>query len=993
MDKPVRLTLFGTPTVAHAGSTLALPFERRSQLLVLLALRRGWVPRAEIAAMLWPEQESKLAFTNLRKTLFRLQSMPWAAALESQGNALRFEPATDVLDFEAALREPRAAEALALYRGELLASFDDGQSEAWTHWLGFERERLRGAWHAAAMARLEQGWDDAHGAIALASRLLDTAPLDEAALRAHMRWLVRAGQGGAARQAYRQFVDRLQKDLGIEPGVDLRALHESLAAATPSVGLTTVAAAAVGEDGGFVGRAVELRRITDLLSRGECRLLCLIGPGGIGKTSLARRALRELAPRFEDGALLVDLEDATAPAQLGQRIAREAGQGRGRAGDSPLAAAIDALGSRHVLLVLDNFEPLAEHASLLDRLLQACGRLKLLVTSRVRLAVAGEWSMPIEGLPFPEPEDEDRAEAFDAVRLFVQAAQRIEPRLVPASERAAIVDICRLVEGLPLAIELAAAWVRVLSCEAIAEELRRGSELLRAQDASHPQRHASIEQVFEQSWQRLSPVEQRTLARLSVFRGGFTTEAARAVAEASLPVLGALADKSLLRKDDARLHLHPLVQQLAQARLTDPALRATTQAAHAAQFHRLLQHLHPRADHGDGRALDAIDAEFENLRQAWGFAIEDGQTEVLLRSAAALTSHCEHRARFEDGLALMSALVRSPVAEADARLQAQALGHVALLESRLARYVEADVTASRALALAQRARDPDARLQALKVQGSCAVSTGRQVEAQRIYREVIKLSQAAGHGVAQALENLALVEKRLGRYDECVRLSQEALAQYRREGNHASLAMGLSNLASLCMFLDDNEQAAVHLHEALALAEREGLTSTRAFVLANLTELALKRRDWDAARGHAEAALEVAEGASLRMLLGWLRVQLARLATRRDELPLARALLARGTEAAIGLNAPALKAAALLGLAELLEHQGHAAASRRVLAFGADQEAIGMADRDELRVEWARRSGAAAADTPWPGVSLDVLLHRVVVECDVAHAPLIAVLG
>lgn len=991
MDKPVRLTLFGTPTVEHGATSLALPFERRSQLLVLLALRRGWVPRAEIAAMLWPEQESKLAFSNLRKTLFRLQSMPWAAALQSQGNSLRFEPATDVLDFEAALREQRAAEALAIYRGDLLAAFDDGQGEAWTRWLGFERERLRSAWHGAALARLEQPWDDAHGAIALASRLLEADPLDEAALRAQMQWLARAGQGGAARLAYRQFVDRLREDLGIEPGAELRALHESLAAATPAV-VPPAVAVSVDFDAGFVGRAVELHRITDLLSRGECRLLCLIGPGGIGKTSLARRALRELAQRFEDGALFVDLEDTATVAQLGQRIAREAGQGRGRAGDGPLAAAIDALGSRHALLVLDNFEPLVEHASLLDRLLQACPRIKLLVTSRVRLAVAGEWSMPIEGLPFPDPEDEDRAEAFDAVQLFVRAARRMEPALMAAAEHAAIVDICRQVEGLPLAIELAAAWVRVLSCEAIAEELRRGSELLRAQDASHPARHASIEQVFEQSWRRLVPAERDVLVRLSVFRGGLTIEAARAVAAAALPVLGALADKSLLHKDGTRLRLHPLVQQLAAAKLGDDRAVA---AAHAAYYLRRLAQLRLAIEDGRREALLEVDAEFENSRQAWRHAIAARDAVALAGSARSLLNYCDYRGRFEEGLALLREAIDSPLAARDAALHTLFTAQAAHLEYRLDRYAQAQADASRALASAQLPRDLAAKIQALTVLASCAMQTDRLEEARTLYRQSLELvrTEQNPHNKAATLDNLALVEKRLGHYDEALRLSLESLAQHRLLGDSAGVALCLNNLGALYKQMQDWDSAVVHWREGLAISERDGLVQTRGYLLTNLAEAALRDGNLDMAWRDAERGLEVAQATGNVGVRAWLQYLRARVALRRGDTPAAREALAQGVEVAVTHGMASLKAYGLLVFAELLEAQGRAMAARRLLAFAADHAAFNVADRDELRSEWARRAGAAQPDPAWCGPALDELLHRIVSERTRSHDGLIAELG
>ena len=175
------------------------------------------------------------------------------------------------------------------------------------------------------------------------------------------------------------------------------------------------------------------------------------------------------------------------------------------AAQDPLDQVIKYLSDRHLLLVLDNFEQLATDASILEKLMQACARVKIVVTSRVRLGLINEWLLPLEGLPFPEPEDQERFEAFDAVRLFMQAAQRVEPALVPAAEAASIVDICQQVEGLPLALQLAAAWTRVLSCEAIAAELRSGTELLHATDAAHPPRHASLEVVFDHSWRLLTP--------------------------------------------------------------------------------------------------------------------------------------------------------------------------------------------------------------------------------------------------------------------------------------------------------------------------------------------------------------------------------------------------------------------------------------------------------------------------------------------------------
>jgi predicted ATPase/DNA-binding SARP family transcriptional activator/Tfp pilus assembly protein PilF len=997
----VRFQLFGTPAVQLDGHTLALPFERRSQLVVLLALRRQWVPRAELAALLWPELNDKQAFANLRKTLFRLPALPWAEGVQAEPAALRAEAATDVAEFEAALQHGRVAEALAAYSGELLAGFDDGQGEGWTRWLGFERERLRTAWRNAALGCLDGGTLDPAAALALAARLLASDPLDEAALTHQMSAYVAAGQAAAARAAYRQFVDRLRADLGLEPGAALRALHDGLAtpiAATTAPQAAAPIAAPVPDDG-FVGRSGELVRITDLLSRDECRLLCLVGPGGVGKTRLARRAMQLLAPAQADGALFIALEDAETPAQFGLRLAQEAGVATGQRGGDALARAIDAWRDQRLLLVLDNFEQLAPHAALVERLLRECLWLKLIVTSRARLQLGDEWSMPVEGLPCPDPEDGDRIEAFDAVRLFVKAARRVEPGFTPGApgaESAAIVDICRQVDGLPLALELAAAWVRMLSCAEIARELHQGTELLRAADARHPARQASIEAVFQGSWQRLGEAERAVLARLSVFQGGFAVETARAVAGASLPVLGALADKSLLSKEGPRMHLHPLVQQLARLRLEQGAALAATEAAHAAWFHRWLRQLEPATENGQRDALRAIDTEFENCRRAWRFSIAHGEAEALMHSATTLLNHFEHRARFEEGLALLREAVQAPPAAGSSdTLSALMLSRAALMEMRLARYAEAELTASRALASAHGATAREARYQALAVLGGCALSTGRPAEARSAYQQALALAQAGAraHDIAATLDNLSLCEKRLGRYDEALRMALEALTQHRRHGDDARLAVCLNNLGSMLTFMDDDEQARLHLREALQLSERHGLVSTRAFVLANLTELALKGDDVDAAREHAEQALEVAQGGGLRSLVGWLQVQLARLATRRGDLAPARALLAGSAELALSLGAQSVKPAVLMAWAELLEAQGEAGVARRVLAFAADEPSLSAPDRDELRAAWARRASAAALDPAWPGMGLDELLRRIAMEQELGHAPLIAALS
>ncbi|MEZ0309724.1 MAG: tetratricopeptide repeat protein [Ramlibacter sp.] len=984
----VHLHLFGRPRITCDGQSHDLPFERRNQVLAYLTLKRGWVGREELAAMLWPGQASKLAFTNLRKTLFRLQSLPWAAHLETQGNSLRFQATSDVSEFELALRENRAADALLLRTGELLAGFDDDQSEPWTNWLGFERERLRSAWRSTALEWLEGERDPVEG-IAMAARLLESDPIDEAALRAYMHWLARGGQVAAARAAYRDFVARLDHEFGLAPGAELRALHDTLGMPVATAPMPAQAQAQ-GEGDGFVGRSVELRRIGEQLAREGCRLLCLIGPGGAGKTRLAQRALRDFGTRYADGAAFVFLEDVTSPAELAGVLARDLGIAR-RSGSDPVDLVIESLRDRQMLLALDNFEHLLGAAPALERVLRECPRVQVIVTSRVRLGLQYEWLLPVEGLPCPDPEDKDHLEAFDAVRLFVNAAQRVEPGFNAAAEGASVIDICRQVDGLPLALELAAGWTRVLSCEAIAAELRQGTELLRAVDPSRPARHASIEVVFDQSWELLTAIERDALARLSVFRGGFTPEAARAVAAASLPVLGALMDKSLLRKDGSRIYLHPVVNQLASTRLPEGPVRTATEAAHAQYFHRMQAQLRRQVEVGERNALEQLDAEYDNCIAAWQWAVSHGQAQWMMASAFTLLLFADHRGRADEALGMLRFAAESRPPEADPRFEPLLLSAVAQLEYRLDRYAQAEATAGRALEGAADTSDHDTRLQCLKTLGAACLRLGKLIDAKLYYQQALTLAPAATYprNAAAMLDNLALIEKALGRWPEAQRMSQQALEQFRRIGDVSGEALCLNNLADLYFLQGGYETARLHLNAGLALADSHGLHQTRGFLLTSLAEVTFKMGDLEAARVQAERAIEAAQQTSNRNLESWAGLLQVRVAVRLGDLARARERLRVALEIAIAISRPVAQLAGLVCFGQMLAAQGEPECARNILRFVSAHPLTTAQWRAEVR-ELLQEWGVAADDTPWTGPELAELAHRVAVEAPLAHAPLIA---
>ena len=992
----LRLQLFGAPALVADGAAAALPaalpFERRSQLLAYLALKRAWVGRAELAALLWPEQQTHLAYANLRKTLFRLQSVPWGNRVESDGGALRFLVDNDVAEFDAAVREGRHAAALELRRAELLAGFDDDGNAAWSGWLHFERDRLRLAWRNASLECLGalEG-SDAATAGAIAARLLEADPLDEAALRAYMALLARGGHIAQARRAFGDYATRLADELGLTPGAELQGLYESLGGERRAAVLVAPDRPP-SADGGFIGRTVELRRLGELLAQPDCRLVSLVGHGGVGKTRLARRALQDLGAQFRDGARFVPLDDVEQGAAIGGRLARELDVRLGGKTE-PLDQVIASLRERQMLLVLDNFEQLTASADVLARLLDGCAGVKLIVTSRVRLALAAEWLLPVDGLPCPEPDDADRLDAFDAPRLFLQAAQRVEPALAAAVEAAAIAEICRLVDGMPLALELAAAWTRVLSCDAIAAELRSGTELLRVADEARPARHASIEVVFEQSWRLLGTVERDTLAALSVFRGGFSAPAARAVTGAALPVLGALSDKSLLRKDGARLGMHPLLQQLAALRL-EPAARADrAREAHARYYAGLLDQQRRGVEHGERDALDAVEAEFENLRAAWHWSVDAARPATLRQLAPVLFYFSDQRGRYRDAEALLARAAAADFVGDDAQLQALLLGQVAHLVYRQDRYEEAIALADRSLAAAGAQADAPAKAQGYQVLGGCALRQGRLADAMRHFEQSQRCSEAAGdrRKAASSLHNQAVVARVLGRRDEARRRLQQLLVLQQALGDHAGQSLVLVSLGLTDEDDGDFPAAISHLEQALAIGERHGFVNARTTALMNLAGIAVKQGDDATARRYGARALEVATATGNRLVAVTVRNQFAILDARAQRFDEAGRGLREALREAVGMGQPMLVVEGLLAFAELLLALGDSACAHQVLDLASSQSDTPPALRDELRRVQAQLPPASQR-LATPAMALGELVGRIVADGDADYGALRATL-
>jgi predicted ATPase/DNA-binding CsgD family transcriptional regulator len=417
----------------------------------------------------------------------------------------------------------------------------------------------------------------------------------------------------------------------------------------------------------FVGRGTELAEIKRHL--GETRTLTLTGPGGIGKTRLALRAAKDAAGDFEDGSTYVSLAPIRSVDHIIQTIA-EAVKFPLATHEDPQRQLLRYLKNKQLLLVMDNFEHLLDGVSIVSEILRAAPGVKILATSRERLNLQSETIINVGGMTFPDQAGSKDTLNYDAITLFVQSARKVRPGFDPSpDELGQITNICQIVQGMPLAIELAAAWLHIINVDEIAEELEKDLDILATEVRDSPARHRSIRAVFDHSWSMLHRTEQEIFMHLSVFRGGFTREAAQQVSGASLQQLAGLANKSFLSHDpdSGRLEVHELLRQYAQERLEKmPKASTSAQEAHAAYYAEFMQQ---RWGHLKGsrqmRALVEIEADIENVRAAWRYYLDQRNAPQMWKFVYGLWQFFWIRWWNHAGMALFAQAARALQGEAD----------------------------------------------------------------------------------------------------------------------------------------------------------------------------------------------------------------------------------------------------------------------------------------------------------------------------------------
>jgi predicted ATPase/DNA-binding SARP family transcriptional activator len=857
----IRLFLFGAPRIEQNAQAAPLRRTRAIALLAYAAVTGMPHDRAALLALLWPEFDDANARNNLRRELSLLRSTVAADLLRADRQQVAWNAGAgafvDVAEFRRLIASWEAhghapgvlcdtcaaalTAATQLAGDDLLTGFSLPDSAAFDEWLYFQREELRTQRAAAlqALARRHQEQGEYTPAIAAARRWLALDPLHEPAQRELMRLYALAGQRTAALRQYEVSARLLDEELGAMPEPETTTLYEAIVArqfdapAPETTAQPAVIAAApprpLPAAPGFVGRQREQADIVRRLTDPACRLLTLVGPGGIGKTRLALQVAHTVAEGWTgdaaiaDGVVWVPLVEVATPAGIAAAVAAAA-QFDFYPGAPPHQQLIEYLRERRMLIVLDNFEHLLEGAAFVAELLQSAPHIRLLATSRESLNLAEEWFHPLDGLSFPGSDADDIATLarFDAIRFFEQHARRMRADFSLSRERAHVVRLCRLVEGMPLALELAASWLKVLPLDQVVGALERGIDILSSRDRTTPARHQSMRSVLDESWRLLAADERQALAGLSLFVGAFDTAAAQMVAGTTLGLLATLVEKSLLRPiDGGRFQLHELLRQYAAERLAaDPAEETAARARHSACFLAAL------AEYGGDlqgarqpQALAVLGEMIGDIRAAWARALAGGEHETIRRVADALYMFYLLTCRYQEGAEAFAA-ADGPDPATTVLVQVRHAAFVFFL----GKYEESRVQLTACLESARRLGLRRDEAIALGVLGQIAGWTGDMPASRSMLQEALAISAEIGDEpqTASLLQQIAALRWDFGEYADVARLGAESLAISRRLGRPDLIAGALEVRAGAAMCLGEYAAAEQDEREALAIFERIG---------------------------------------------------------------------------------------------------------------------------------------------------------------------------
>jgi predicted ATPase/DNA-binding SARP family transcriptional activator len=823
--------ILGPLQVFVEGVEARLGAPKQRAVLALLLLQRGeMISTDALIEALWPERPPGRPQTAIQGYVSELRRLiepgrspdePFRR-LETEGGGYRLRLDPDELDaerldglhdrarVELERDQARSAldlldEGLALFRGPPLADF---RYESWAQAEAGRLDELRSAVTELRIeARLALGQ---HAElVGELEALVAEQPLRERLRGQLMLALYRSGRQAEALAAYQAARDALVEELGIEPGPELRDLQRAILEQEPTLAPTApaVRVSIPVPPTPLVGRQRELEEVEALLARPDVRLVTLTGPGGVGKTRLALELAGQRAACLDADVHLVQLAPITDPALVLPTIALALGA----PGDNPehLHARIRESGGP-VLVVIDNFEQVADAAPVVADLLSACPNLELLVTSRERLHLSGEQEYALTGLSEP-----------DATTLFAERARAADRSFEPND---AVTAICDRLDHLPLAIELAAARVRHMDADDLLARLDRRLSVLVGGARDTAARQQTLSAAIAWSYDLLDPAGQSLFRSFAVFSGGFTTEAAEAVCGAEFEGLARLMDKSLVLRAGRRVTLLETIREFALERLAEAGESEALRRAHAEYFLSLGQRLGELLAGPEERAtLELVDSDLQNFRSAISFFRETGDTERAVALGNALSQFWYVRGFYAEGLEYLAPALDG-TSDMPSTLLADSLASASSLLYSEGRFERSAELAERSLELRRLTDDKRAVAGALNNAGTARACIGDHAGAQELYQEGIALCRELGDdwGTATLLRNAAVSFREQAEPDRAAPLFNESLSISERIGDERGAGLAHYHMGVSELDLGNASSAYNELLEALTLIRRSG---------------------------------------------------------------------------------------------------------------------------------------------------------------------------
>ena len=873
MEPSPHLYLLGAPRAEVAGHPIR-GFESRKAFALLgyLACHNTAIPRTELAALFWPDLSDERARSNLRGLLHNLTTvLPNALVVDRRTVSLVVAPAcwTDVTEFERHAAQntlTSLAAAADLYRSAFLDGLYLDDCPDVETWLTQQREH----WHEraahvltglTARAHERQEWAAALHSV---DRLLTLDPWREAAHQDKMRLLALSGQRDTALAHYEICRRVLADELGIDPLPETTALYEQirdglLAPLPPAqqphrhVPLPPTP---------LLGRAAERAWVIRQLVQPVPRLITLVGTGGIGKTCLALDIVANLHDSFAE-IVFVDLTLVSDAGHVVPAIARSLAVRE--TDDQLLLDSVKTyLYDRHVLLLLDNFEHVIAAAPQIADLLAGCPMLKVLVTSREELHLRGEHVFPVPPLALPDAQTHrDDLAGVAAVMLFVERATDHQPNFVLSAENAsAVAAICRQLDGLPLAIELAAARIRLFPPAVLLQRLSNRLDLLTRGPQDLPMRQQTLQNTLDWSYNLLEPDEQALFAHLAVFVGGWTVTAADNVsADPTIPgnsvidALQGLLDKHLIieaprRDDEGRFTMLETMREYARARLAQRADAPLIRQRHATYFLALAEIAIPLTqERPDSAHLAQLDAEYGNQRTALQWMLEQHDSEGSLRLCNGLAPLWDIHGHLSEGRAWLRATLALPSDEASTA-RADALETASRLAIEQGDWSEATELLTQALVLGRRLGDERRVAQFLRTHGWLALMQGAYADSTVLLDESLSLYRSAGDkpGISRVLGLQGQAAYEQLDFARATPLLTESITYSRAIGDAIDTAWSLNKLGLVLLHQGDLADADRLLEESLAIFRELTYTRGIAWVLGSLGWVRLAQAAYAQAR-------------------------------------------------------------------------------------------------------------------------------------------------